>query len=367
MLAVKTQTRTRPEQQAVRRRRTKRPARPGKVLVGYSWVEALDRGEARDLETDLETIDTARHIAANLRVAGFNAETYVVYTLDDIDTVAKRYDLNDTLFFNLCEHLNGVATDDVKITTRMDKLGIHYTGAPTQTLRRCLDKARTKHALEMSHLPTARYQVFTRADRRNRVTLPAIVKPVAEDASVGITRESVVFDEPQLRQRVQYILDVYRQPALVEEYIVGREFNVGMWGNGTLHTLPIAELSFASWQDPYQQFCHFDAKWNPDSLEYQTMPVICPADLDADTADRIYEVATQAYRLLGCRDYARVDMRLRVEADGRAVPYVLEVNPNPCLAPDAGFANASRVAGFDYPAMIAQIAEWAWWRRGQHA
>lgn len=363
MLGAKTHSPARPGLRTRRGSRLHRLARPGTVLVGYSWVgTAVDHGEARDLETDLETIDTAQHIAENLRLAGFNADTHVVYGLGDIDVVARNYDLNDTLFFNLCEHLNGVARDDVKITARMDKLGIHYTGAGTQTLKRCLDKARTKHALEMNHLPTARYQVFTRADRRNRVPLPAIVKPVAEDASLGITRESVVFDEVQLRQRVQYILDVYRQPALVEEYIVGREFNVGMWGNGHLHTLPIAELSFANWDDPYQQFCHFDAKWNPESPEYQTMPVICPADIDAAIAARIYEVATEAYWLLECRDYARVDLRLRGD-----VPYILEVNPNPCLAPDAGFANASRVAGFDYPSMVAQIAEWAWWRRSQHA
>lgn len=362
MLAVKTYSAPRSEPRTRRRTRAAATARPGKVLVGYSAVEKLNRGEARDLETDLETIDTAKGLAHNLRVAGFDADTYIVHTLDDVDRVAENFDLTDLLFFNLCEHLNGVATDDVKITTRMDKLGIHYTGAPTAALKRCLDKARTKHVLELNDVSTAPYQVFTRAEQANRVPLPAIVKPVSEDASLGITRESVVFDEKQLRDRVQYVLDVYRQPALVEQYVVGREFNVGLWGNGELHTLPIAELSFANWSDPYQQFCHFDAKWNPESLEYQTMPVICPADIDAALAERIYDVARRSYTALGCRDYARVDLRVH-----NGVPYVLEVNPNPCLAQDAGFPNAARVAGYDYPAMATQIAEWAWWRRGRHA
>ncbi len=362
MLAVKTYSSLQTEARPRRRSRVSTTARPGKVLVGYSSVEKLNRGEARDLEADLETIDTAKGLAHNLRTAGFDADTYIVHTLDDVDRVAEDFDLNDLLFFNLCEHLNGVATDDVKITMRMDKLGIHYTGAPTAALKRCLDKARTKHVLELNEVSTAPYQVFTRAEQANRVPLPAIVKPVSEDASLGITRESVVFDETQLRNRVQYVLDVYHQPALVEQYIVGREFNVGMWGNGELHTLPIAELSFANWSDPYQQFCHFDAKWNPDSLEYQTMPVICPADIDAELADRIYDVARRSYTALGCRDYARVDLRVQDN-----VPYVLEVNPNPCLAHDAGFPNAARVAGYDYPAMASQIAEWAWWRRGRHA
>lgn len=345
-----------------RRTRPTTKTRPAKILVGYSAVEQLDHGELRDLETDLETIETAAALARNLRLAGFDADAYCVCALEDVDRLVEEYDVDELLLFNLCEHLNGRAQDDVKITARFDKLGIHYTGAPTATLHRCLDKAHAKHVMEMNSLLTAPYQVFTRSNQTVRVPLPAIVKPVAEDASLGITRESVVFDETQLCDRVQYILDVYHQPALVEEYIIGREINVGLWGNGRLHTLPLAELSFANWADPYQQFCHFDAKWNPEALEYQTMPVICPAEVDEDTAQRIREAAQRAYVALGCRDYARVDLRVR---DGQ--PYILEVNPNPCLAPDAGFSNAARVAGYEYPAMAARIAEWAWWRRGRHA
>ena len=168
MLAVKTYSAPRSEPRTRRRTRVVATARPGKVLVGYSAVEKLNRGEARDLETDLETIDTAKGLAHNLRVAGFDADTYIVHTLDDVDRVAENFDLNELLFFNLCEHLNGVATDDVKITTRMDKLGIHYTGAPTAALKRCLDKARTKHVLALNDVSTAPYQVFTRAEQTNR-------------------------------------------------------------------------------------------------------------------------------------------------------------------------------------------------------
>ena len=347
-----------------RTRRRNRPAltpRPAKVLVAFSAVESLDRGEPRDIETDLETIDTARTLAENLCQAGYDAQTYTVYTLGDIDALAGHYDLGDLLIFNLCEHLDGRASDDVKITGRMDRLGIHYTGAPTATLHRCLDKGQAKKALLAHSISTAPYDVFTHDDQPIRVPLPAIVKPLAEDASMGITRESVVFDETALRRQVQYVLDVYHEPALVEEYIIGREINVGLWGNGHTHILPLSELSFENWSDPYQQFCHFEAKWIPESPEYQSMPVICPAKIEAETAERIREIAQRSYNALGCRDYARVDLRVR---DG--MPYVLEVNPNPCLAPDAGFSNAARAAGFDYPAMASQIADWAWWRRGRH-
>jgi D-alanine-D-alanine ligase len=337
-------------------------SRPGTVLVAYSAVEALGRGEAKDIETDLETIDTAKALAKNLREVGYNADTYVVNSMSDIDLLADEFDVDDLLVFNLCEHLKGVVKDDHKIATRMDLLGIQYTGAGPATLHVSLNKSRTKRILEHHLIPTAPHGLFEHDKQRSSVPLPAIVKPVAEDASMGITRDSVVFNNKKLQEQVQYVLDVYRQPAIVEEFIAGREFNVGVWGNGHTHVLPIAELNYDQWSDPYQQFLHYDAKWNPDCKEYQTMPVMCPAPVDAPVAKRIRDVAYRAFQALGCRDYARVDMRLR---DG--VPYVLEVNANPCLAHDAGFPNAAREAGYTYPYMTKQIADWAWWRRGKHA
>jgi D-alanine-D-alanine ligase len=208
-------------------------------------------------------------------------------------------------------------------------------------------------------VPTAGYQVLTRADESIRVPFPVFVKPLAEDASIGIDRDSVVHDEMSLRRRVEYILDTYREPALAEEFIDGREFNVGMWGNGKLYTLPVAELDYGDWP-VYQRFLHFDAKWNPNALEYQTMYVRCPANIEPELAEKISRVARQAYKVMGCRDYARVDIRLR-----HGEPYVLEVNPNPCLSPDSGFPNAARVAGYDYPTVVSRIVRWAWWRRGR--
>ena len=159
------------------------------------------------------------------------------------------------------------------------------------------------------------------------------------------------------------MLGLYREPVLVEEFIDGREFNVGMWGNGRLHVLPVAELDYGEWPT-FQRFLHFDAKWNADAPEYKTMYVRCPADIDEALAEKIRKVAKQAYKAMVCRDYARVDMRLH-----KGEPYVLEVNPNPCLAPDAGFPNAARAAGCDYPGMVTRIARWAWarrWKPGAH-
>ncbi len=337
------------------------PPSPVPVLLLYNVVEQLEQGEARDLVTDQEVVRTAQCIAEGLRSTGHDVTVAPVRDETDVGLAAASGDPDNVLVFNLCENLGGRAEDEPKVPALLEQIGFHYTGSPAPTLATCLNKAYTKALLAQRQVPTAPYQVFYHADEPVAVPLPAIVKPQAQDASIGIDRSSVVHDEYALRQRIEYILETYRQPALVEAFIVGREFNVGVWGNGVAHTLPLAEIDFSAWPDPYSQIVHFDAKWDEGCAEFQTMNVLCPAPVKQDLAERIRQVALAAYKAMGCRDYARVDLRVKDD-----VPYVLEVNPNPCLATDGGFANAARVAGFDYAHMAHQIATWAWWRRGKH-
>jgi len=338
-----------------------KPPSPVPVLLLYNIVEQLDQGEARDLVTDQEIVHTAQAIADGLRSTGHDVTPMPVRDEADVLRAAQQCDPETTLAFNLCENLGGRPEDEAQVPALLERQRVQYTGSPAQTLATCLNKAYTKERLASRQVPTAPYQVFHRADERITVPLPAIVKPQGQDASIGIDRNSVVHDEHALRCRVEYILDTYRQPALVEAFIVGREFNVGVWGNGVAHTLPVSEIDFSAWADPYQHVVHFDAKWTEDSAEYQTMHVICPAQVEADLAERIEKVALAAYATMGCRDYARIDLRVK---DG--VPYVLEVNPNPCLHRDGGFANAARIAGHDYAQMADRIAGWAWRRRNRH-
>lgn len=340
---------------------SEQPPSPIPVLLLYNLVEQLAQGEVRDLVADQEVIHTARSIAEGLRSTGHDVRVEPVRSGSDIPGAVRGSDPDHTLIFNLCENLGGRPEDEALVPGELEKLGFQYTGSPSGTLASCLNKAQTKATLAQNGVPTASYQVFHNSREAILVPLPAIVKPQSNDASVGIDRDSVVHDATALRRRVEYILDTYRQPALVEAFIAGREFNVGVWGNGVAHTLPLAEIDFSAWPNPYTQIVHFDAKWNEGAAEYQTMNVLCPAPVDPDLAACIQEVALSAYRTMGCRDYARVDIRVQAN-----VPYVLEVNPNPCLATDGGFANAARVAGYDYARMAHQIATWAWWRRGKH-
>ena len=343
---------------------SEQPPSPMPVLLLYNVVEQLDQGEARDLVTDQEVVRTAQCIAQGLRSTGHEVTVTGVRDIDDVVRATADYDPESTLVFNLCENLAGRPEKEPQVPEALDRLGLQYTGSPAPTLATCLNKSYTKAELASRGVPTAPYQVFHSANEAITVPLPAIVKPQAQDASIGIDRSSVVHHERALRRRVEYILDAYRQPALVEAFIVGREFNVGVWGNGVAHTLPISEIDFSAWADPYSHVVHFEAKWDESCAEYQTMNVRCPAPVEPELAQRVEQVVLAAYQAMGCRDYARIDLRV-ASADG--VPYVLEVNPNPCLATDGGFANAARVAGYDYARMTHQIAAWAWWRRGRHS
>ncbi len=332
---------------------------PDHILLLYSVVEELERGEAQDLVTDLETIATAQSIASALRQQGYPVTMVPIRAEEDVLAAGAGIDPRTTLVFNLCEALGGTARGESQVPRLLNALGLPYAGGSPENLDACLDKANAKAQLLRRHVPTAPYQVFsTPHDALASVPLPAIVKPVAEDCSMGITREAVVHDEASLRRRVEYVLDTYHQPALVEMFLDGREFNISVWGNGAeTFVLPIAESEYDGW-DPHLRVMNFDAKWNDQSPEYNTFRILCPAPVDDVLAARIRKVALNAYKAMGCRDYARVDMR---QKDGKL--YVLEVNPNPCLAADSGFANAARVAGYDYGQMASRIVEFAWQRR----
>ena len=187
---------------------------------------------------------------------------------------------------------------------------------------------------------------------------PLIVKPVAEDASIGVGPGAVVHTARALCERVAYVVERYRQAALAEIFVDGREFNISVWGDPP-QVLPLAEIDFAAFDDPYARIVSFAAKWEVDSFEYCHTPVLCPASVDPGLGDHVSDVARRAWTTIGCRGYARVDMRL----GERDILHVVEVNCNPDLSPDAGFCRAARAAGYSYEDMVVHIAEIA---RRQH-
>ncbi len=325
--------------------------KPHSILLIYSVIDTIKRGEPNNLIADVDTIETAQAMAIALRAGGYQLTTAPIRSLEDVKLAVAGIDTQTTLVFNLCESLGGVSISTAEVPRLLDKLGVYYTGATAENTVACFNKDFTKQCLLKRGVSTAPYQVFYTGQEPITVPLPAIVKPVAEDCSMGINGNSVVHNALALRQQVAYILEVYQQPALVEMFLDGREFSVSVWGNGVPHVLGIGEVIY---EDSALRVDNFEAKWS------NRFRAVYPAPLDSHAEVYIGQLGLAAYKTMGCRDYGRVDLR---EKDGQV--YVLEVNENPCLAVGAGFVNAARVAGYDYVKMACQLVEWAWWRN-QH-
>jgi len=323
------------------------------VVVLYSLALGLERGRPEDLVADEETELVARRVAEALQDEV--GAVHLVPVWDDVAGVMHRFDPRRSVVFNLVESLGGRGFSEAEVPRLLRSMGFIHTGGTYQALRRSGNKLVAKRLLESNGLKTPRYQIFhRRSERTVSVPLPAIVKPVAEGGSFGVTQASVARTEEQLFAQVDSVLHTYHQPALVEEFIVGREINVALWGNGQPEVLPISEIVFEWTNDPLCKLVTFEAKWVEGSAEYQHTPGICPARLSPKDQARIEDAAVRTYQLLGVKGFARVDMRLR---DGE--PYILEVNVNPDLAPDAGFFRSARAAGHTYPSMVLTIIKMA--------
>jgi D-alanine-D-alanine ligase len=220
-----------------------------------------------------------------------------------------------------------------------------------------LHKHKAKEVLRARGVPTPEAAFVTQKGQIVALPFPLIVKPAREDASVGIYSESVVSDEAALQARIAHVLDQYRQPALVERYIEGREIYVSLLGRvgASPEVLPFFEIDFSGLPADRPRIVSFEGKWVEDSVEYAgTKPVRC--DLEPAVAARVAAAAQGAWDALELRDYGRVDIRLA--ADG--TPYVIDINPNCDLSHEAGgFARAARAAGLTYDDVVARLLELA--------
>lgn len=306
--------------------------------------------------TPEEAIDCQKHVdrmAAGLRAEGHPVEE--VEARQDVAGPLRGCDPRETVIFNWCEGLDGQPNSYDRAAQTLDELGFAYTGSGPWTLSQTQNKAVVKTTLDRLGIATPRWRVFTDTRHADEwVMFPSIVKPVAEHCSFGITADSVVNDTGALRRQIEYVMDRFGVGALVEEFIAGREINVSIWGNGTLQTLPLYEIEFPDIDDPLCRVVDFEAKWTPDSFKYAHTPGRCPTEVDPATADRIRATAVAAYRALRCRDYGRIDTRVR---DG--VAYVVDVNANCDITIDGGFARTVKVAGYEYGAMASRIVRWA--------
>ena len=191
-------------------------------------------------------------------------------------------ELHPDVVFNLCESVYGNSCWEMNIPALLELFRIPYTGSSALTLGLCQDKGKVKDILLSQGILTPRYKIFDRKVNHIRGNIfPIIVKPLHEDGSLGISKESVVFDDEALASRIQYVIEKYNQPALVEEFIEGRELNVGLLEtNGKVGVLPISEIDYSEFPEGIPRICGYEAKWVSDSTEYQKSKPICPAPLE---------------------------------------------------------------------------------------
>ncbi|MBI2859796.1 MAG: ATP-grasp domain-containing protein [Chloroflexi bacterium] len=253
--------------------------------------------------------------------------------------------------FNLFEGFDGRAETEAEIALALSGMGIRFTGCPAEALSLALDKGRAKKMLAAARIGTPRYQLLSpQTIGEFDLSFPCIVKPLHEDASHGLSEDSLVRDMAALTRQVDKMCRIYGGNALIEEFADGREFNVTVLGDAELQVLPISEIEY-SLPGSKPRILTFAAKWEPDSIYFQHTRAVCPCDVPEKLRHQIQSTAREAFRLLGCQGYARVDMRV----DGLGRLMVLEVNPNPDISPGTGAARQALASGMTYTGFVEKI------------
>jgi D-alanine-D-alanine ligase len=314
---------------------------PVRVLILFNQpVLPLDH-PLKESEHEVEFI--VEHTRKTLQSAGMTVESLGVGR-DPLILVRELQDRKPEVVFNLFEGLGDAGGTESTAAGILEWLEIPFTGCPSPALSIARDKISSKRLLAGAGLPVAGFLCLH--DQRVPACpfdWPVIVKPAGQDASVGIDHNSVVSGQESLVRRVDYVLREHGGPVLVEEYLPGREFSVVVIeraGDGLVN-LPAFEIRFEREGPGVWPIFTYDAKWEVDSEDFHNTPLDIPADIDEDMHRKLGRIAREAFEVLGCRDYARVDFRL----DGLGEPRILELNPNPDLSPEACLASTLEECG----------------------
>jgi D-alanine-D-alanine ligase len=298
-----------------------------------------------------------------LRAEAIDAELIGIQGHDVFAVFDRLVDEAPDLVFNLVESLAGDARNEACVPPLLELFKLPYTGADALALGSCLHKDRAKALLAARGVPSPPARVLGLDDlddpALDRLDYPYFLKLIHEDASVGIDADNVARDRAGLVRRARTLIQDHHQPVLAERYVDGREVNVTLIGNGAdLEVLPLHEIDFAAMPPGRPRIVSYAAKWDESHVDYAGTKPVPLRGLAAPVIARIEEVARAAWAALGLRDYGRVDLRL--DAEDR--PFVIDVNPNCDISPDAGVARSAKSAGLEYSQLIRRIVESAWRR-----
>ncbi len=304
-----------------------------------------------DTYAEWDSIETVQAVCDALN-SDPNVECEIVEAVPEVALprlMVRKYDI----VFNIAEGMRGEARE-AQFPAVMEMLGIPYTGSGPLTLATALDKARTKEVLQHHGIPVARFVTSsdtetTLAKLLPELEYPVVVKPLSEGSSKGVKNSSFAANDAELRAEIKRIGDDYDQPAIIEEFLPGREFTVAVLGNGNeAKVLPIVEIKLSELPPEANGIYSYEAKWIYDVRDNPLDIFSCPADLTPELKKAIDETVLSTFEILGCRDWSRIDVRL----DRHGKPNIIEVNPLPGILPNpednSCFPKAARTAGMNY-------------------
>jgi len=323
-----------------------------RIAVLYTSVFEAIKDVKEEIREDMDLAINARTVAEVLRSSGYDAWTHP-FGKEIGELIAGLRSRGADAVFNLSECPQLSPEKELHACALLELLRIPYTGNGPLPLGICNSKALSKQLMIANGIPTPRFRLYTSDPEDDPgIPYPLVVKPANEDGSAGITEESVVPDLAGLRRQVKGLRDGFRQDALAEEFVGGREFNVGVLGNGSEadahRSLPPAELVY---RNPRWRLCTYESKWDSTHPSYAEIAPVCPADIPPGLTARLSEITLECARIFGLAGYARVDFRMNAQGE----LFVLEVNPNPDISPDAGMSRAARAAGLPYTELIGEI------------
>lgn len=323
-----------------------------RIAVLYTSVFESIKDVKEEIREDMDLAVSAKAVADALAARGHDAWPHT-FGKDAGELVSSLRASGPDAVFNLSECPYLSPEKELHACALLELLRIPYTGNGPLTLGICNSKTLTKQLLAANGIPTPRFRLFSAdPDGDPEIPYPLVVKPANEDGSAGITEDSFVRDLAGLRRQVRWLKEVFRQDALAEEYAGGREFNVGVLGNGTAadphRALPPAELVY---RNPRWHLCTYESKWDSTHPSYAEIAPVCPAEAPPELLSRLSGTALACARIFRLTGYARVDFRMNDRGD----LFVLEVNPNPDISPDAGMARAARTNGLSYPELVGEI------------
>src|SRR5262245_43559643 len=321
------------------------PEKPAEKKKRERGKKKQKRREKHDFEEIFEALEKLGH-----------EPSYEI--LDGTDkTLLGLARCENDLFFNLVESYAGDDQKELHVAAFLDLLGRSYTGAGPQGLYLAQDKVLAKKLFSFHGIRTPFFAISYQGalEHSHDISFPLIVKPSSEDASIGIDKDSVVNSVKELMERIHYVQEEFDSPALVEEYIEGREIYAGIIGNVAPEVLPLVELDLSRLPAGMPKVAGTEVKWEKESEAYKATKSAPVEDMDEETMEKMGQTALAAYRILKLRDYARIDMRLTSKGE----IYVIEANPNPWLSSNSEFFMAVKKSGRSYAEMVAAIIDFA--------